>query len=1244
MRTRSLTGVFLVLALLAVLALGGATLASAAESFRSDEFNSTTLDTSVWRFVDPVGDSTLTMDGSDAVISLPAASSHDLWTFTNGAARLLQDVPNTDFEVEVKLDSTMGSPFQLQGIVVEQDADDLLRLEVHHDGNATRLFSAVIASGVASFQHYSTVESGPPAYIRVKREGNQWTLRHSRDGTNWTSAPPFTHAMTVTSVGPFIGNSGSPAPAFVGRIDHFRVISAPAPPVVDTTPPVISNVTVTPGSVAATVTWTTDEPARSAVPYGPTAAYGSTVSSTTLTQTHRALLRDLACGTVYHFQVRSLDAAGNEAVRPDATFTTKACSSSVRSDQFNSASLNTDIWTVVDPLGDATVSMSGTQLRVGVPAGVGHDVWTGVDSVVRLLQPVPNADFEVEAKFDNPVSAGFQQQGIIVEQDSRNLLRLEFHHDGGATRLFAAALIDGTASVMHWGAVPGGAPTYMRVKRVGNDWTLSYSANGANWTTGATFTQALTVRALGPLTGNGGSPPPSFTSAVDYFRDVLPDTAPPLVSGASASPGHDLGHDRVDDGRARDVTGRLRSDGRIRARRPEHERLQTSHSLLLHGLRCGVTYHFQIRSADAAGNAAATPDASFTTAACPASLASDEFNAGTLDQSRWLWVDPVGDAGVSVSGGHAEISVPAGSRHDLWTGVDEVPRILQATQDDVFEVEVKFDSPVLTRYQMQGLLVQQDAKNLLRLEVHHEGSGAYLFAAGITDGVATVIDQRPIAGGAPVYLRLKRNGTSWTLRYSNDGTSWLTTTFTRALTVSAVGPYAGNSGLALPAFTSRVDYFHYFAPDKTPPVISAISAAPAAIGAEVTWTTDEPATSSVAYGRTTAYEDGTASTGGEHLNHRVLLHGLQCGTAYHFQVRSADAENNAAASPDRTFTTSACPTELTSDEFNAASLNTGLWSFFNPLGDATATVDGANAVISVPAGVTHDVWTTSDSVPRLLQAAPDANFEVEAKFNSSVTTRYQQQGIMVEQDPANLLRFEIHSEGTETKLFVAAIRGGTASIKYNAAVPNGPDDVPAAQAGRRRAGRSGTPPNGETWPVSVRFDETFVPHAIGPYGGNAGSSPPAFSAKIDYFRVVPPPPPDLTPPAITSIAARHAPDVRRRHLVDERAVAVDGRVGPDDGVRPERRGRRADGPPGPPDRPRLRDDLPLSRPLDRRGRQPCRLRRPDARHRSPAPPARASPSGAAARRRSARSACRSGGSTSSATSRTRTVSPRSRTV
>jgi regulation of enolase protein 1 (concanavalin A-like superfamily)/LmbE family N-acetylglucosaminyl deacetylase len=1112
------------LTLFAVFTVGGAGAATAegsssGASIRSDEFDATTLDTAVWRFVDPVGDATLTMNGSQAVISLPAGVSHDLWTGVNTAPRLLQDVPDQDFEVEVKLDSTMGSAFQLQGIVVEQDADDLLRLEIHHDGGATRLFAGVIAGGVASSAHYSTVESGTPAYLRVKREGNQWTLSHSRDGTSWTSAPPFTHAMTVASVGPFVGNSGGSAPAFEGKIDHFRVIAAMPVPPPDATPPVVTDVTPSPGAVAATVTWTTDEPATSEVAFGPSSAYeNGSVSSSTPTLTHRKLLRGLRCGTVYHFQIRSSDEAGNEATTPDATFTTGACSASIRSDDFNSPSLNTGIWTLVDPLGDASVTMTGSQAEISLPAGVAHDVWVGIDTVARLLQPVPDADFEIEVKFDRPVTSAFQQQGLILEEDPNDLLRLEFHHDGGATRLFAASITAGSASVEHWSTVPGGSPKYLRLKRVGNQWTVRYSSDGASWTTAAIFTHAMTVNALGPFAGNGGSIPPSFTSAVDYFREVLPDTTPPAVTGVSASPGtisatvawttDELATSRVAYGATTAYEfGALSTAG-----------TRTSHSLLLHGLRCGTTYHYQIRSVDLAGNAAAAPDGQLTTAPCPASLTSDEFDSSTIDPTRWLWVDPLGDASVSTSGTQAVISVPAGTRHDLWTGVDEVPRLLQATPDDDFEAEVKFDSPVTTRYQMQGLLVQQDPRNLLRVEVHQEGGSAYLFVAGLTDGTASVIHQRAVSGDAPVYLRLKRKGSKWTLRYSEDGETWISTSFNRALAVGAVGPFAGNSGGSPPAFAAEIDYFRYIPPDRTPPQISGLSATPGPIAAEIVWTTDEPATSTVAYGPTAAYEDGIAEVAGERRNHQVLLHGLRCGTTYHFQVRSADAEENVGASADGTFTTSACPTELTSDEFDASSLNTDLWTFFNPLNDATATADGSHVTISVPAGVAHDVWTTSDAVPRLLQAAPDSNFEVEAKFDSQVAVRYQQQGIIVEQDAQNLLRFEIHSEGTETKLFVAAITGDTASVKYNAAVPDGATSFLQV----KRVNSTWTvrySVDGETWPVSLRFDQPFVARAIGPFAGNAGNSPPAFSANVDYFRVVPPPPPDLTPPALTSIAA-----------------------------------------------------------------------------------------------------------------------------
>ena len=95
----------------------------------------------------------------------------------------------------------------------------------------------------------------------------------------------------------------------------------------DTTPPIISNVTV-PGnnvtSTSVTVTWTTDEAADSQVEYGLTTAYGlSTVVNPVRVTGHSQELSGLRNNTVYHYRVKSRDAAGNLATSPDLTFRTK---------------------------------------------------------------------------------------------------------------------------------------------------------------------------------------------------------------------------------------------------------------------------------------------------------------------------------------------------------------------------------------------------------------------------------------------------------------------------------------------------------------------------------------------------------------------------------------------------------------------------------------------------------------------------------------------------------------------------------------------------------------------------------------------------------------------------------------------------------------------------------------------------------------------------------------------------------
>jgi len=100
----------------------------------------------------------------------------------------------------------------------------------------------------------------------------------------------------------------------------------------DATPPAISNIQVSTGAISAIITWSTDELASSQVEYGPTAGYGTT---TTLENdpasaasmgvvSHSVELTGLDAEITYHYRVKSKDAAGNEKVSGDKTFTTEA--------------------------------------------------------------------------------------------------------------------------------------------------------------------------------------------------------------------------------------------------------------------------------------------------------------------------------------------------------------------------------------------------------------------------------------------------------------------------------------------------------------------------------------------------------------------------------------------------------------------------------------------------------------------------------------------------------------------------------------------------------------------------------------------------------------------------------------------------------------------------------------------------------------------------------------------------------
>lgn len=102
----------------------------------------------------------------------------------------------------------------------------------------------------------------------------------------------------------------------------FTITTTPTP---DTTAPVISNIQVSNiTQISATITWQTNEESNSVVDYGLSISYGSTVSGETALTYHAVNLTNLTDGTRYHYQVKSVDSAGNQAQGSDRTFTTLA--------------------------------------------------------------------------------------------------------------------------------------------------------------------------------------------------------------------------------------------------------------------------------------------------------------------------------------------------------------------------------------------------------------------------------------------------------------------------------------------------------------------------------------------------------------------------------------------------------------------------------------------------------------------------------------------------------------------------------------------------------------------------------------------------------------------------------------------------------------------------------------------------------------------------------------------------------
>ncbi len=301
---------------------------------RSDDFSQSILDPAIWTYIDPLGDAGLEILGtgtSDAVVQIcvPEGVTHDAATLNNAAPRIMQAIGDVDFEVEVKFESEPLLQTQIQGIFIEQDAANFQRFDFFSDGSSLRVFAASFAEDVQITRINQAIPAGLPLFMRVQRQGNQWTQLYSTDGLAWTQAVSFAHSMQVVSVGVLAGNAVAD-PAYTAIIDYFFNTAAPVLPEdpIFPGPPILSDIQIQSGFTSALVTWSTNEPANGTVRYGLSEALElGEVADEALVYSHAAVITGLLPDSTYHLRIESIDSEGLMAESDVVAFQTSDSSS-----------------------------------------------------------------------------------------------------------------------------------------------------------------------------------------------------------------------------------------------------------------------------------------------------------------------------------------------------------------------------------------------------------------------------------------------------------------------------------------------------------------------------------------------------------------------------------------------------------------------------------------------------------------------------------------------------------------------------------------------------------------------------------------------------------------------------------------------------------------------------------------------------------------------------------------------------
>jgi len=898
-------------------------------------------------------------------------------------------------------------------------------------------------------------------------------------------------------------------------------------------------------STTALVTWTTDVPADSRVDYGLDAGYGLFETDSALVTEHSLILSNLSVGQTYHFSVTSVAADASQDQTGDQTFQTVPWN--VESDDFNVCELDTDRWTFVNPLGDGSLELNGTQALISVPAGVEHRIW-GYDAfnyfvdIPRIVQPADDVDFTLNLKFESPVTSNFHSQGIYFRQDDNDLMFVHFGYDvTNGTEISALKLVNGDGQDLgDWGVSVGSLgiePLSMRIQRSGDDWTVWFSTNDGNdWILYKTFAHSMSLSEIGVYVSNSGNPAPAYTAVVDFvinaYDPILIED--PIVLQA---PVLDPIGEQVLAEAAVLVVPVTATDADLDPLSLTATGLPSwavftdfgdgSGELTLSPLvGDGGAYPITILATDLCG----LVDSEIVVVRVGSGIASDDFNACFLNELLWSFSDPLGTAELAMSGTEAVIRLPAGAAHTAsGTGpgdfVSTLAVLTQPANDTDFTFEAMFDAPIDTTGRNVGLLIRQDTNDFIQLIAAADISGQPVLTALRFTGGARAVVAGPMtiaeATLPSIGWRIARSGVQWNMEVTFDGgTVWTPfDVFNTTITVTEVGIFVGNQGAPAPAHETRVDYIFDTLSPISPedplvlnaPVLSAIGdqffsendAVIVAIDASDA-DSEIPTLSVGALPAFASFTDFGNGTGQLALN-------PQLGDAGYYQVTvtATDACGLLDRESFALIVSSGVLADFVSDDFSSCELDLNLWTVVDPLGDTIIEKTGNQLSFTVPGGVAHDAWGTgpgdfANAFPRVTQTTADGDFTLETKIESGLSGRWSMAGVLINQDANDFLRLEFATDGSGfTEIVAYKIVNGAGSNFGDWGVPIGAENIQPLSMRIMRKGDQWTMSysldDGVSWTVYKVFNHALALSEISIYAGNSGNPAPATTVLFDFF-------------------------------------------------------------------------------------------------------------------------------------------------